>query len=270
MTTPFVFQLAGALTDLQGSFADLPLDGPRGWLVVAVLVVSVPVGPWLLRRSVRQIGHGYAMLANRAVGAGEAHQESGVVEVSGTAVSLGETSTGTYSNEPTLVQTWHRVREEEQTDSDGNTTTSRRRLGGGSDALPFLVEDETGSVAVDPSGATLSLSESHYHRSPRDVDHYEGHIAPGDSVYVYGQLREADDPAHAPGEQRTYIGAGDEVGEFVVSDGGQLGTVFDYFLWGTLLAILGLGLTVLVPLLLLFAAEAAFGIPTASWLVDLA
>jgi hypothetical protein len=264
-----VLQLASVLNELRNNFAELPLDGPLGWLLIVVLGVLIPVGPWLLRWSVGQFQSGYAMLANTAVGAGEAHQESGIVEVEGTAVSLGETISGKYSDEPTLAQKWHREREEEQTDSDGNTTTSWRRVGHGSNAVPFLVEDETGTVAVEPSGASLSISESHIHRSPSDIRHYEGRIEPGDSVYVYGQLLEADDPAEAPDKKRTYIGNGDEVAEFVVSDSGQLGTVFDYFLYGAMMTALGLALTLIIPLFFLIAVEEVFGVPAVSWLFNL-
>ena len=264
-----VLQLASILNELRNNFAELPLDGPVGWLLIVVLGVLIPVGPWLLRWSLRQFQSGYAMLANTAVGAGEAHQESGAVEVKGTATPLGETISGKYSDDPALVQKWHREREEEQTDSDGNTTTSWQRVGRGSDAVPFLIEDETGSVVVEPSGASLSISESQIHRGPSDIRHYEGSIKPGDSVYVYGQLLEADDPADTPGEKRTYIGDGAEVAEFVVSDSGQLGTVFDYFLYGAMMTAVGLALTLIVPLFFLIAVEEAFGIPAVSWLFDL-
>ena len=269
MTTPTVLQFAGVLNEIRNTFAELPLDGPVGWLTIVVLGVMLPVGPWILRWSGRQFQHGYTMLANEAVGAGDAHHESGVVEVKGTAASLGETLPGTYSDEPALVQKWHRVKEEERTDSDGNTTTSERRLGGGSDAVPFLLEDETGAVAVDPSGASLSVSESHIHHGPSDIKHYEGRIEPGDSVYVYGQLLEAEDSANAPGEKRTYIGNGDEVAEFVVSDSGQLSTVFGYFIWGLLMMVVGLVSTLVLPLLFLIAVEEVFGVPAVSWLLTL-
>ena len=268
MTVPAAFQLADVLTDLQNRFAELPLDEPVGWLLIVVLGAMIPVGPWVLRWSGRQFRTGYAMLANKAVGAEDAHEESGAVEVKGTAIPLGETISGKYSDDPAIAQKWHKERVEEERDSDGNTTTSTRTVGRGSDAVPFLLEDETGAVAVDPSGASLSISETHIHRSPTDVEHYEGLIEPGDSVYVYGQLRKADDPADAPGEERTYIGTGDQVTEFVVSDSGQLGTVFNYFLYGAMMTAVGLGLTLLVPLFFLIAVEEAFGVPTSSWLFD--
>lgn len=275
MTAPFVLQLGGFVAELQDNVAEFPLDGPIGWVAVLVLLVLIPVGPWLLRWSGRQFKAGYSMLANRAVGAGDAHRETGAVEVEGTAASLGETTTGMYTDEPALAQKYHEDHVEEEEDPDGNVTTSTRTVDRGSDAVPFLVEDETGSVAVDPAGASLSITEERLHyrdgigTSSRDYHRYEGRIEPGDSVYVFGQLREADDPADAPGEERTYIGNGDEVPEFVVSDSGQLGTVFDYFLYGAMMTAVGLALTVLIPLLLLIVVEEAFGVPSASWLVEL-
>lgn len=269
MTLPVVLQLGGIVAEIQNNVAEFPLDGPVGWVAILVLLVLIPVGPWLLRWSGQQFKTGYSMLANRAVGAGEAHQETGVVEVKGTAASLGETIPGKYTDESALVQKWHEDHVEEERDSDGNVTTSTRTVGRGSDAVPFLVEDETGSVAVDPSGASLIISQAHIHGGPTDIKHYEGLIKPGDSVYVFGQLRKADDPADAPGEKRTYIGNGDEVSEFVVSDSGQLGTVFEFFLYGAMMTAVGLVMTVIIPLLLLIVVEEAFGVPAASWLIGL-
>jgi hypothetical protein len=209
------------------------------------------------------------MAANEAVGAGDAHREAGVVEAEGTAASLGDTLAGTYSDEPALAQKRHRERREEETDDDGATATSWRTVDRGADAVPFLVGDETGSVAVDPAGASLSIGESRLGHANRQYREYEGRIGPGDSVYVYGRLREADDPADAPGERRTYVGDGDEVREFVVSDTGQLGTVFRYVLQGALLSSVGVALIPVAPLLFLMALEEAFGVPTSSWLFAL-
>lgn len=269
MTASIIFLTLGVLIELQDSIAELPLEGPIGWLVIGLFGVAIPVGPWVSLKGVRLFQQGYAMATNEPVGAGSAHHETGVVEVSGTAASLGETIRGKYSDKPALAQKYHRAVKEEDTDDDGTTSTSWRTTSRGSDAVPFRVEDETGAVAVDPAGSSLSISESNVYSTRSDEKTYEGLIEPGDPVYVYGQLQEAADPADAPGKRRTYIGDGEDVSEFVVSDVGELRTAVRYFVDGVLVVFLGVALAVGGVVLFSIAIENAFGIPTAFWLAGL-
>lgn len=247
----------------------LPLDEPVGWVILAVVLVAVPVGPWIVRLGVRQLRTGYRILATDPVGAGEVGYQEGIVEVEGVARPLEEPFTAKYSDEPALAQSWRRERKRERTDDDGNTNTEWRTVSRGTDSVPFLVEDETGSVAVDPSGAQLSITESEVRQGGRvwfggrDRRHreYEGRIAPGDGVHVYGQKRRATDPADLPGEEAVYVGDGDEVSEFVVSDGSELRTVLRYVGWGLLLTVVGV---VWIPISLVVLAaivEEMFGVP---------
>lgn len=258
-----------ALLGLRDSLAELPLDGPVGWLMVVFFGAAIPAGPWITRYGLRRVSRGYTMIATDPVGAGNAHLESGVVEVKGTAKSLGETTAGKYTGDPALAQKWHEEHEEEGTDEDGNTTTSWRTTDRGSDAVPFRVEDETGSIAVDAPGAALTIDESNTHEGPTDERRYEGRIEPGDSVYVFGQLNTANDPAEAPGEERAFIGDGEDAPEFLVSDSGGLGILADYVVLGGALLVVGIAVTLLLPVMFLITLEEAFGVPTASWLFDL-
>ncbi|WP_256300082.1 hypothetical protein [Haloarchaeobius salinus] len=57
--------------------------------------------------------------------------------------------------------------------------------------------------------------------------------------------------------------------EFVVSDSGELRTVFGNVVQGALLGAVGVGVTLVAPLLFLIAVEEAFGVPTSSWLFEL-
>lgn len=269
MTAPNPLVVEGALIGLRDSLAELPLDGPVGWLLVVFFGVAIPAGPWVTRVGLNRVRRGYTMIAADPVGAGDAHLESGVVEVKGTAKSLGETTAGKYTGEPALAQKWHEEREEEGTDADGNTTTSWRTTDRGSDAVPFLIEDETGSIAVDAPNAALTIDESNTHEGPTNERWYEGRIEPGDSAYVFGQLEKANDRADAPGEERAYIGDGEDAPEFLVSDSGGLGIFADYVVLGGMLVAVGIGVTLLLPVLFLITLEEAFGVPTASWLLDL-
>jgi len=246
----------------------VPLDEPIGWVVLVLMGLAVLVGPWILLLGVRRLRKGYTIYANDPVDAGGAHLERGVVEVEGSARSLEGTLTGTYSGEPAVAQTWRRERKQEETDDDGNTNESWRTVSRGSDSVPFLVEDQTGSVAVDPSGANLSIGTSEVTRDDtirfgnrdRTYREYEGRIEPGDTVHVYGQLREDDD---APGDEQRYIGGGSEVSEFVVSDGSELRTVLRYAGLGAALVLVALVWIPVATAIFLTLVEAAFGIPVA-------
>lgn len=266
--------VAWFVTEAQDNVADIPLDEPVGWVALAMMGLAVLVGPWVMVLGTRHLRQGYRIFANDPVGAGEAHLADGVVEVEGTARPLDGTLSGEYTDEPAVVQTWRRQRKEETTDSDGNTTSTWKTVERGSDSVPFLVADDTGQVAVDPSGATLSVDQSRVRESGwlrgRNETHrrYEGRIEPGDSVHVFGQTLSASDPADAPGENRTYVGGGSDVSEFVVSAGSELRTVVRYCGFGVLLvgaAALWIPVSSVVFLVLL---EEAFAVPTASWLVD--
>lgn len=269
MIASTILWASGVLIELQDNIADLPLEEPIGWLVIALFGVAIPVGPWVSLKGAQLFQQGYAMATNDPVQAGKAHHESGVVEVKGTAASLGETIRGKYSDKPALAQKYHREVKQEDTDDDGTTSTSWRTTNRGSDVVPFRVEDESGAVAVDPAGASLSITESEVYSIKNDEKTYEGLIEPDDLVYVYGQLQKAADPTDAPGNRQTYIGDGENVSEFVVSDTGELRTAFRYFVNGVLVVFLGIALAVGGVVLFSIAIEEAFGIPTAFWLAGL-
>ena len=112
---------------------------------------------------------------------------------------------------------------------------------------PFYVTDETGSVAVDPDGATVSLDTekisggSEIDIGPVDAStskRYEGLLAPGDQVHVFGQKRDAQ--GDGPDGERFYIGDGGETDTFSVSDTTETRTIVRYIGGGLMSLILGL------------------------------
>ena len=271
--------IARALGDLV-NVRSVPFDEPVGWVALAMTGLGIIVGPWILVLGTRRLRQGYRIFVNDPVGAGEAHLEDGVVEVEGTAKPLDEVLEGRYTDEPALAHSWRRERREERTDDEGNTRTSWDTVSRGSDSVPFLVEDATGEVAVDPAGATLSIAESRvrsaglfgsrvrFGRRDEEYREFEGRIEPGDDVHVYGQIRSASDGG-GPGGDRHYIGDGGEVSEFVVSDASELRTVLRYTGQGLFLVIvaaLWIPVTTAVFLLLL---EEATGVPVGSGLLEL-
>lgn len=88
------------------------------------------------------------------------------------------------------------------------------------------MRDETGSVAVDPEGATISLDEERVATGARERK-YEGRLEPSDFVHVYGQKRDAAD-GDAPDGESVYIGDGEETDAFTVSDTTEFWTVSRY------------------------------------------
>lgn len=252
----------------------VPFDEPTGWVVLAMAGLAVVVGPWVLVHGVRELRQGYEIFTNDPVGAGEAHLADGVVEVEGTAKRLDGTLSGKYSGRPALAHSWRRERRRERTDDEGNTRTSWDTVSRGSDAVPFLVEDGSGEIAVDPAGANLSIGESRvgsggwFTRRNERYREYEGRIEPGDSVHVYGQMRSGRD-GDAPGEDRDYIGDGGEVSEFVVSDGSELRTVLRYLGSGLFLVFTALLWIPVATGLFLLLVEEAIGVPVGSGLLEL-
>lgn len=271
--TGYVLAVGDLVGEMRANVADLPLDEPVGWAVVVLTGLAVVVGPWVMVIGTRQVRFGYRMFTNDPVGAGEAHLQDGVVEVEGVVEPLEETVTGPYTGETAVAYTCRRERREERTDDDGETTTSWETVSRDSDAVPFLVADETGEVAVDPAGANLSITEAEVTRGGStsrrrpEYQEYEGRIEPGEDVHVYGQLRTAADGEGAPGEERTYVGDGDEVSEFVVSDGSELRTVLRYVGTGLFLVVVASLWIPLATLLFLVMLEGAVGVQVLSALV---
>lgn len=254
----------------------IPFDEPIGWVVLAMVGLAVVVGPWVLLLGTRQLRQGYRLFASDPVGAGEVETADGVVEVEGTARELDGVLSGQYSDEPAFAQSWRRERKEERTNSDGEERTSWDTVSEGSDSVPFVVEDATGEVVVDPAGATLSIEESRqrsrsgiwlFDRS-REYREYEGRIGPGDDVYVYGQKRPASDD-DAPVDDSHYVGSGSDVSEFVVSDVSELRTVLRYVGTGAFLVFVAALWIPISTFAFLALLEAAFGVPLASRLVEL-
>lgn len=269
--------VGGVLVELQGNVADLPFDSPVGWVVFAMIGVAVVVGPWILLIGTQHLRQSYEIFSNDPIGAGTVQGEDGVVEVEGTARVLDDTITGKYSNETALAYSYHRKRRKETTDSDGNKKTEWRTVDRGKKSVPFLVVDETGEVAVDPSEASLSINRSKVQRDGgirfgkrnRKYREYEGRIEPGDSVHVYGQARspaEADGP---PVEDETYIGQGPDVSKFIVSKGSELRTVLRNTGTGLLLVLVGVLWIPSATALFLFMVEELSGLPLGSWLIGL-
>ena len=140
----------------------LPLDGVTGWVILVISVLVVPFGALPIKLGVARIRLGYHMFVSDPIPAGDVINQEGQVEVEGTARIFEETLTGKYSDKTALVQSWKRERKREKTDDDGNTTTEWDTVSKGTDSVPFLIEDDSGTIAVDPADAQLSITRSQY------------------------------------------------------------------------------------------------------------
>lgn len=112
---------------------------------------------------------------------------SGPVEVAGTAAVYEETVEAPFGGEPSLAVEWS-VSETRPDPDDGGTEW--RTVARGAGAVPFLVDDGSASVLVDPEGADLSLAAG----TRLDVDAGE---SPPDRVAAFvGSNPEVDGQAH--------------------------------------------------------------------------
>lgn len=202
--------------------------------LLAVLVLGV-TGLVALGWGAMNIRDGYEIWSHDPIDAAAVGHESGIVEVSGTAKPLDGTITAPYSNERCLAYEYQRKEREHDFDDDDDTH-DWRTVDRGSEHVPFLVEDESGRVPVDPEGAEISMSDSDYSSRHR-TKQIEGRLDVGEAVHVFGHKQRngggalADEPFH--------IGDGDEA-NFRIADTTENRLVFRLFAKGGGAMIFGL------------------------------
>jgi hypothetical protein len=152
---------------------------------------------------------GFDIWSNDPVDAASVRNESGVVEVSGTAQSLNGTVTAPYSNEDCLAYTYARKeRHEDHHHDEEDNTPDWRTVESGGDNVPFVVEDDSGRVAVDPEGADISMEDKDYSSRHR-TKQIERRLDVGEAVHVFGHR--LADGGGALADEQAYIGDGGEV-----------------------------------------------------------
>lgn len=182
-------------------------------------------------RGVPALGRAYGRWRTEVVPAASLHLEWGAVELEGTAEPIEGTLTSPYTDRECLAFEAEQ-RENLGPDDDWRVTQNSVR------SRPFHVRDDTGTVPVDPAGATLSLDRSVvYHSGTRR--RIEGRLEPGETVYVAGEKLEAETDGEAPDGGSTYVGAGDDPGAFLVADASERGAVRRFLAKGALLTLVG-------------------------------
>lgn len=212
--------------------------------------VFVLIGAGLGWAGAKKFGEAYRIHRNEPVSVREASRETGVDEFEGVVRPVdGEVFDAPFSGAPAVLSTYEVERRERRSGSSRSSRNRWRTETTGTIRRPFLVEDETGAVLVDPEGAAvdpadepveertggslpeavrlrlstltdeLDLADVLAQEKSRTRRYSEGHIGPGDEVHVYGtqvaertpERRDVDARVEsAPDERLFRITAGDE------------------------------------------------------------
>lgn len=156
----------------------------------------------------------YKVKSRDVTPANEVYLTDGVVEVEGTAELLEETVESPYTNTDCLVCEYEKERD---IDDDSGMTT----VDSGCKSVPFLLTDGSGEVAVDPSGARFMLGTDDIEGGTRESKK-ENRIEPGDPIHIVGQKRAAAERREdGLDQQRCYVGDGDRLSQYRITDGSE-------------------------------------------------
>lgn len=216
------------------------------------------VGVLALWRAYREFRPVYHILTNDPVPVRDLPPRSGPVEVRGTArrTDEGETVTTPFTESRCLAYEY----EAQEYQSSGQHS-HWKTLDEGGERVPFLVEDDTGLVRVDPAGAELHFEEhslkidggtelpariAEYVRETDEVDpqdksidlvvteldygndqrFVERRLDVGERVYVYGSVERGPGGEWGSGLVDALVSDGTDLPEFVISDTSERGTAW--------------------------------------------
>ena len=223
-----------------------PFDNAEQVVVTFFTLLLLVIGSLFLYYAVKEFYRTLGLALSRPITAAEVASASGAVELEGTAQPLDDSDDG-----ETIAYKRERKKKETSRDSDGNKEVNWKTISSSEGASPFRLADETGSVAVDPDGANLSIDMDLTNSTSRRRT-YRGSITPDDTVHIYGQKQSADDVEDPPGDAAFFVGDGD--GKFLISDTTQFRTVVRYLFSGIkyfVFALVALGFALVVGLVTL-------------------
>lgn len=165
---------------------------------------------------------GFEIWSHDPIDAAAVRHESGVVEVSGTADPLHDTVTAPYSDEECLAYEYKRKERRDDIGDDDDNTSEWRTIDSGDDSVPFLVEDDSGRVPVDPDGADISMEKRDYSSSMR-TKQQESRLDPGETVHVFGHKHTDGDGVLS--DQPVHIGDGEQVNYRIADTSGSRAVV---------------------------------------------
>ncbi len=209
-------------------------------VTVVFLSIFVLVGVAVGAKGALNVYRGYRIWSNEPIPVNEVRLSDGVVEVEGEVKTVeGNTFDAKYSGDEVVAHDWKKERRKRNSRRSGSSWKTRDS---GEDGVPFRVFDGTGDVVVDPEGASLSLNKSTVSRSGRTRKR-EGTLKPGDEVHVYGQKKNVVERRDDIGDANIYVGDGDAVPEFRITDGTEFSAVarlmvvgFFYVVFGAVFA----------------------------------
>ncbi len=239
------------------------------WLLAVGVGLAALVG-WLWWHAAIELWQGWTLWRNDPVAVMDAANVTGAVEVEGTAASGGRTLKSPFTGTPTLVCEY-KIQEWKSSGKNSHWETLHENL----NAVPFLLEDDSGSVAIDPDGAEYSLErdaeiESDGGETPPEeiqefldsvgVEREEGgetsigplsihhgdrrryierRIDAGDEIHVYGQSRHGRSIGDVSGTVNAVIGSGKATPRFRISKGSESDAIRRQIKSGATYAIFG-------------------------------
>ncbi|HMB51068.1 MAG TPA: GIDE domain-containing protein [Natronoarchaeum rubrum] len=239
------------------------------WLLVVGVALAGLVG-WLWWHAATEFWQGWTLRRNDPLPVMDVANATGVVEIEGSAESGGRTLQSPFTETPCLV-CQYQVKEWQSSGQNSHWKT----LYEGNESVPFLVEDDTGSVTVDPEGAEFALDEdadieSDGGETPPErvqrfldqigVDREEGgetsigpisfnrgdrrkyvekRLDPGDPVHVYGQSRSGRTAGEVSGSVNAVVGSGRATPNFRISEGDESAAIRRHVKSGAIYAVFG-------------------------------
>lgn len=117
------------------------------------------IGVVLVGLALREVWLAARYRTRRPTPIGELTETSGRVTVNGIARRQEDSLTAPITRQECLAYAWRVTALRTIRSLDGSVETRTANIGSGRDAVPFVIEDVTGSVLVDPTGAQLRLAE---------------------------------------------------------------------------------------------------------------
>lgn len=221
------------------------------WVVVFGFLVCALVGVCLIVFGIkelklyRQMGRGVTAIA-------DINDQMDTVLIAGKARAIGEPLKTHFSATDAVA---HRWRVSVKTNSGEGESWVRYAVDS-RDVQPFILEDETGAIFIEPEGAQLEFEESVYARVkkkekvPEDLQRFleeggfkesalttqsinvlrlfsESMLRPGENVYIFGPLQKGP-AAHAPdGTVAPYVSLCGDLPTITVDGGSARFKIFD-------------------------------------------
>jgi hypothetical protein len=209
------------------SDALLPLQGFGTTETLILGVGGLALGLYVLANSGQSVTQFRRMIESEVTPAADVSNQTGIVEVQGTARRLDDTVSAAHTGTDCLVYDYnktlieedddHGIDDHEEVDHDTRRT---RTLDHDHGAVPFRVEDDSGSVPIDPTGANLEVDadEVDGHRKSHDerIKITERRIDDGETVHVWGHR---NDGGEAIPDGGAYVGDGEDVNFRIGTEG---------------------------------------------------